>query len=680
MDAKAGRSQTTLGVWLGVTKSDDKNVLVLDVEGTDSKERGEDHVIFERKTSLLSLAVSEILIINLWVHDIGRFEGANYGLLKIVLELNLQLFQTSGKNKQLLLFIIREHSEEDSPLEKLAETLKNDMRTIWKSIAKPSQFEDSTVEDFFDFDFVPLPSKKYQEALFKESVDKLRTRFLDKSSENPFLTKEYKKDVPSDGFARYLSELWGAIQENKELNLPSQKQMLSIYRCEQIGKEAYDEIKNLMEEFENEYKEKSKIVGFRNRALDAVQKALEYYDENASRYDKEISNSKRLQLLQKLNDELYKLYEAQMNNIRKKVNDTFEKDISSKIDEKKPTKDFVKVVNEIKDSCVEKFIKKIDEITIKYDGFSDWNVKRTQNELTEEFNTKVHKLKERQLSLLLEKSYKSFEHHFDRKIRSYRDSRTLDTNEIWTLIRNEYNDKLNEINDALDEHIKDLQITDNLSNYKSKVNSQVYDVFVDLFKNLAKDAYILTEDVFTNIFTRRENGLPRRWSFGDNVEKEFVKAKNQSLKMLDILSIIRLKEDDMVHSWFIEDKERNIKLRVEVPEIPEDIIAIPYDECTRHINHFSHRTESELRRALSDQENASSRKYPLIVAIVMFLIFGWDETKMILTNPILFFFTSLLLGALYVAYKLDLFPYIIKTVLVVKDQVLSQMIQKEKQE
>ena len=38
------RQQTTLGIWL--SKCDDLNLLVLDVEGTDGRERGEDQVNF----------------------------------------------------------------------------------------------------------------------------------------------------------------------------------------------------------------------------------------------------------------------------------------------------------------------------------------------------------------------------------------------------------------------------------------------------------------------------------------------------------------------------------------------------------------------------------------------------------------------------------------------------------
>jgi hypothetical protein len=43
MEASRGRSQTTLGVWVGFSGTPNHSLLVFDVEGTDSKERGEDH-------------------------------------------------------------------------------------------------------------------------------------------------------------------------------------------------------------------------------------------------------------------------------------------------------------------------------------------------------------------------------------------------------------------------------------------------------------------------------------------------------------------------------------------------------------------------------------------------------------------------------------------------------------
>lgn len=75
-------------------KGKDTNILVMDLEGTDGRERGEDKD-FERKSAVFSLASSEILIINMWEYQIGWYNGANMGLLKTVFEVNLSLFGTT---------------------------------------------------------------------------------------------------------------------------------------------------------------------------------------------------------------------------------------------------------------------------------------------------------------------------------------------------------------------------------------------------------------------------------------------------------------------------------------------------------------------------------------------------------------------------------------------------------
>jgi len=99
--AESERRQTTKGIWMsknkregavgdtGISMAD--NILVMDVEGTDGRERGEDQD-FERKSALFALATSEVLIVNIWEHQVGLYQGANMGLLKTVFEVNLQLF------------------------------------------------------------------------------------------------------------------------------------------------------------------------------------------------------------------------------------------------------------------------------------------------------------------------------------------------------------------------------------------------------------------------------------------------------------------------------------------------------------------------------------------------------------------------------------------------------------
>ena len=108
------RRQTTKGIWMSKNKKGSgpalaeagsapqegtamaENILVMDVEGTDGRERGEDQD-FERKSALFALATSEVLIVNIWEHQVGLYQGANMGLLKTVFEVNLQLFLKDAK-------------------------------------------------------------------------------------------------------------------------------------------------------------------------------------------------------------------------------------------------------------------------------------------------------------------------------------------------------------------------------------------------------------------------------------------------------------------------------------------------------------------------------------------------------------------------------------------------------
>ena len=80
----------------GATKQMAENILVMDVEGTDGRERGEDQD-FERKSALFALATSEVLILNMWEQQVGLYNAANLGLLKVVFEVNLELFIKGNK-------------------------------------------------------------------------------------------------------------------------------------------------------------------------------------------------------------------------------------------------------------------------------------------------------------------------------------------------------------------------------------------------------------------------------------------------------------------------------------------------------------------------------------------------------------------------------------------------------
>ncbi|VAI27485.1 unnamed protein product [Triticum turgidum subsp. durum] len=89
MDAFRGRSQTTKGIWMARCVGVEPCTVVMDLEGTDGRERGEDDTAFEKQSSLFALAISDIVLINMWCHDIGREQAANKPLLKTVFQVQV---------------------------------------------------------------------------------------------------------------------------------------------------------------------------------------------------------------------------------------------------------------------------------------------------------------------------------------------------------------------------------------------------------------------------------------------------------------------------------------------------------------------------------------------------------------------------------------------------------------
>ena len=84
---------------------------------------------------MFSIAIAEVIIVNMWETMVGLYNGANMGLLKTVLEVNLQLFGSKDSPKTLLCFVIRDFTSQ-TPLEALSQTIQEDLNKIWSDLKK----------------------------------------------------------------------------------------------------------------------------------------------------------------------------------------------------------------------------------------------------------------------------------------------------------------------------------------------------------------------------------------------------------------------------------------------------------------------------------------------------------------------------------------------------------------
>lgn len=121
----------------------------------------------------------------------------------------------------------------------MSNTLRADLDRIWHGLSKPEGLEDCKITDYFDFMFTTLPHKLLQPEQFEADVEKLRHRFMDPQDPHYVFQPQYSKRVPADGLHIYASGIWDKIMTNKDLDLPTQQELLAQFRCDEIANSAF---------------------------------------------------------------------------------------------------------------------------------------------------------------------------------------------------------------------------------------------------------------------------------------------------------------------------------------------------------------------------------------------------------------------------------------------------------
>ncbi|XP_953140.1 uncharacterized protein TA08650 [Theileria annulata] len=311
MDASKGHSQTTKGIWGSLVLSKDTSMnatVVFDSEGTDSRERGEGRLTFEHRSSLFCLALSDVVIVNIWYNSMGNLTGSNYGLLKTVVEANLELVDTNNEEnyKTVLFFCVRDWSPSLSPLNVVKDyVLNNYMSSIWNEISKPARFENLGVESLFEIRVFGLSNAVTQSESFEMDVKEVKKTW------NSLKPREYSRRVPSDGFFVYSKNVWKTIIEQNHLDIPTQKEMLSSYRCSEIKTMILESLTNALPEL----KEKD----FSEYLMGLLKKVENQYFSQASRYDPVVSKKVGKELLEQVCRKFQPFFESALGDYVKKL-------------------------------------------------------------------------------------------------------------------------------------------------------------------------------------------------------------------------------------------------------------------------------------------------------------------------------------------------------------------------
>ncbi|KAI8529632.1 hypothetical protein RHMOL_Rhmol12G0239800 [Rhododendron molle] len=291
------RGKTTKGIWLARCVGIEPCTLVMDVEGCDGRERGEDDTAFERRSGLFAFAVSHIVLINMVSNSVGLEHGASKPLLKHVFRGILRL--STSPCKTTLMFVIRDIVR-TTLLKNLDPILREDINKIWDSIPKPERHKRTPLSTFFNVEVVGLPNYVEREEEFKEQVKILRQRF-NHSIAPGGLAGDSRQTILGSDFSLSVQEIWKTIKEDRELDLPKHEVMIANIRCGEIAdKMLKDFVANKEMRQLEEAAQSNPATGFGKKYNSIINSYLHGYDKDTEYYDEGVRSEKRKHLKEKM--------------------------------------------------------------------------------------------------------------------------------------------------------------------------------------------------------------------------------------------------------------------------------------------------------------------------------------------------------------------------------------------
>ncbi|XP_044495894.1 protein ROOT HAIR DEFECTIVE 3 homolog 2-like isoform X2 [Mangifera indica] len=658
MDALRGRSQTTKGIWIAKCVGIEPFTIAMDLEGTDGRERGEDDTAFEKQSALFALAIADIVLINMWCHDIGREQAANKPLLKTVFQVMMRLF---SPRKTTLLFVIRDKTK--TPLEYLEPILREDIQKIWNAVRKPEAHKSTPLSEFFNVEVTALSSYEEKEEQFKEQVAQLRQRFFHSISPGG-LAGDRQGVVPSSGFSFSAQQIWKIIKENKDLDLPAHKIMVATVRCEEIANEKLSRISADQGWLAlEEAIQVGPVPEFGKKLSCILDTYFSEYDMETIYFDEGVRTTKRQQLNSKALDFVQPAYTAMLGHLRSKVFDSFKTRLEQLLNK---GEGFAASVRTCYKSCMLEFDRGCADAAIRH---ANWDASKVREKLRRDIDGYASSVRSAKLSEIIANYEKKLTVALIEPVESLFDVGSEDTwPSIRRLLKRETEAALLELSNAvagfeLDQATSDTMVQ-NLRSYARNV----------VEKKAREDAgkvLIRMKERFSTVFNHDNDSMPRVWTGKEDIRAILKDAHSASLRVLSVMAAIRLDEkpdkiEPLLFSSLMDgtvavssSRDRSIGASADPlasstwEEVsPKDMLITPV-QCKSLWRQFRTETEYMVTQAISAQEahRRSNNRLPPPWAIAAMAILGFNEFMLLLKNPLyllILFVVYLLSKALWV--------------------------------
>ncbi|XP_052201410.1 protein ROOT HAIR DEFECTIVE 3 homolog 2 isoform X2 [Diospyros lotus] len=656
MDAFKGRIQTTKGIWIAKAAGIEPCTVVMDLEGTDGRERGEDDTAFEKQSALFALAISDIVLINMWCHDIGREQAANKPLLKTVFQVMARLF---SPRKTTLMFVIRDKTK--TPLEHLKPILSEDIQKIWNAVSKPQAYNNTPLSEFFNVEITALCSYEEREEQFKEEVAQLRQRFYNCIAPGG-LAGDRRAVVPASGFSFSAQQIWRVIKENRDLDLPTHKVMVATVRCEEITNDKLSCMTSDKEWLALEEAVQTGLVsGFGKKISSILETYLSQYDMETFYFDEGVRKGKRQQLESKLLQLVHPAYVTMLGHIRSKVLESFK----TCLDKSLQGEGFAASVRYCTKACVLEFEQSFADAAIQQ---ANWNASKVQEKLLRDIEAHTSSVRSEKLSEIVAKSEKQLGLALTAPVESLLESGRDDSwASIRRILKRETEAAVSEFSSAVSGFELDQSTFNKMVQH---LRDYARSVVEKKSREESAKVLILMKDRFSTAFSHDNESMPRVWTGKEDIREIAKDAFHVSLKLLSVMSAIRLDEkpdkvENILFSSLMDGKvaaplqDKSTRESAdplasgsweEVP--PENTLVTPV-QCKSIWRQFKAETEYPIVQAISAQEAHKRRNnwLPPPWAILAMVVLGFNEFMLLLRNPLylmVLFVVALLAKAIWV--------------------------------
>ena len=230
-------------------------------------------------------------------------------------------------------------------------------------------------------------------------VDQLGTRFRegnrdpkldafkgDREIEGGVFLPEYHRRIPADGFSIYAEQVWEQIVNNKDLDLPTQQELMAQFRCDEISREAMVGFDEAIIPFEKRQAAgiqsgKPEILGGLGTAMrNARMKTIKSFETEASRYHKGTYLRKKSELEGRIDARLKVLFQGQLSAAHKAGVQEFSDAVSASVKDgqkKGVSYDFAAIVDREKKVALSKYEKEAKAVLVEGAPWSSY-----KNEMT----------------------------------------------------------------------------------------------------------------------------------------------------------------------------------------------------------------------------------------------------------------------------------------------------------